>query len=87
MLKLLAILVPSVLKNKEEEETNAEGRAEGVVHSEALRAEGVVQSITETDFETRLNSLRAELAKCVADNDTKKVEEIACEIVQLKLSN
>ena len=40
---------------------------EGVVHSEALRAEGVVQSITETDLETRLNSLRAELAKCVAD--------------------
>jgi hypothetical protein len=45
------------------------------------------KSVAESDFETRLSSLRTELAKCVADNDTQRVEEIACEIVQLKLSN
>jgi hypothetical protein len=48
--------------------------------------EEIVQPIIDSDFDAILKNLRVKMANAASDGDLRRIEEIACEIVQLKAS-
>jgi len=48
--------------------------------------EEIIQPIIDSDFDAILKNLRVKMANAASDGDLRRIEEIACEIVQLKAS-
>jgi len=73
-------------KEEEQEEENEVSKVLTTVIGD-IKPKSSKSSIVENEFQERLLLLRKEMKDCVTNGDLDRIEEIACEIVQLKNSN